>query len=101
MYSSLRLNDPDIRAIADEALAQFPFGVEGDLVGQRYLHILRELQKVTLQFSMKAGSASSNEFMSDAATAEYPAFDEALFQHEDPFGSAILDTAFMDSYFPE
>lgn len=35
--------------------------------------------------------------MSDAATAEYPAFDEALFQHEDPFGSAILDTAFMDS----
>jgi hypothetical protein len=101
MYSSLRLNDPDIRAIADEALAQFPSGVEGDLVGQRYLHILRELQKVTLQFNMNPGSTLSNEFTGDAATAEYPAFDEALFQHEDPFGSAILATAFMDSYFPE
>lgn len=37
MYSSLRQNASGIRQVADEALAQFPVGVEGDHVGQRYL----------------------------------------------------------------
>lgn len=51
MYSSIRPNEPGIRAVAGEALTQIPVEVEGDLMGQQYLDILQELQKLTLQYN--------------------------------------------------
>ncbi|KAM0434073.1 hypothetical protein ACHAPT_004018 [Fusarium lateritium] len=36
-----------VREVAEEARAQFPVGVEGDLVGQRYVEMLDGLSRVT------------------------------------------------------
>ncbi|KAB8216962.1 fungal-specific transcription factor domain-containing protein [Aspergillus novoparasiticus] len=87
MYSSIRLNEPDIRAVADEALTQFPVGVEGDLVGRRYLDILRELQEVTLQCSATADNTFGGSTV-DGSGLELPDLDGMLLGNGDPFGSA-------------
>ncbi|KAM0549206.1 hypothetical protein ACHAPJ_009515 [Fusarium lateritium] len=47
MHSHLWPEATHIREVAEEARAQFPVGVEGDLVGQRYVEMLDELSKVT------------------------------------------------------
>jgi hypothetical protein len=100
MYSSLQLNDPGIRAVADQALNQFPVGVEGDHVGQRYLDILREVQKATLQFTMDTED-TLDRTLENSPAAELLDLDATFMNADDPFGSAILDTAFMDAYFKE
>ncbi|KAF4967221.1 hypothetical protein FSARC_5200 [Fusarium sarcochroum] len=47
MHSHLWPEATHVRDIAEEARAQFPVGVEGDFVGQRYVEMLDELSKVT------------------------------------------------------
>ncbi|KAE8308235.1 fungal-specific transcription factor domain-containing protein [Aspergillus transmontanensis] len=100
MYSSIRLHEPGIRAVADEALTQFPVGVEGDLVGQRYLDILRELQKVTLQCSATTDNTFDGSTV-DGSGLDLPDLDDMLLGNGDPFGSAVLNTAFIDAYLRE
>lgn len=96
MYTSLRPDDAALRTVADEALAQFPVGVDGDYVGQRYLQILQELQKLTLELTTRT-STTSEEFSNDITVDNF-VFDDALLSDIDPFGSAILDPAFMNAY---
>lgn len=47
MYSHLLPGASHVREVAEEARAQFPVGVEGDLVGQRYVEMLDGLSKAT------------------------------------------------------
>ncbi|KAE8358710.1 hypothetical protein BDV27DRAFT_169234 [Aspergillus caelatus] len=76
-------------SIADEALTQFPVGVEGDL-----------LQKVTLQCSTTTDNTFDGSTM-DGSGIELPDLDDMLLGNGDPFGSAVLDTAFIDAYLRE
>ncbi|KAI8714663.1 Fungal-trans domain-containing protein [Fusarium sp. LHS14.1] len=48
MYSHLWPGASHVREVAEEARAQLPVGVEGDLVGQRYVEMLEGLSKATL-----------------------------------------------------
>lgn len=47
MYSQLWPQAKHVREIAVNALEEFPIGVDGDSVGQRYLQILTELRHIT------------------------------------------------------
>ncbi|CAH0050452.1 unnamed protein product [Clonostachys solani] len=52
MYCHLWPNASEARNTAEEARMAFPSGVEGDLVGQRYVEVLNELSKLTSLPSM-------------------------------------------------
>ena len=57
IYSYLWPEDTTARRTAEEAMDQFPIGIEGDLVGQRYLETLKELREITAR-----GRNNSNNF---------------------------------------
>ncbi|KAI0442407.1 fungal-specific transcription factor domain-containing protein [Xylaria telfairii] len=47
MYSYLWPEDTSVRRTAEEAINEFPAGIDGDPVGQRYLATLKELREIT------------------------------------------------------
>lgn len=67
MYSYIWPEDNATRKTAEEAIHQFPVGVEGDLVGQRYLETLKELHMVT-EASRNDTCSSYTYPMTDART---------------------------------
>ncbi|KAF4826956.1 putative transporter [Colletotrichum tropicale] len=74
MYSHLWPEATHVRETAEEAMAEFPVGVQGDLVGQRYVEILNELREVTA----KTPSAGMDMLASACTVDEIPAFETSL-----------------------
>ncbi|KAK1148095.1 hypothetical protein N8T08_010733 [Aspergillus melleus] len=100
MYSCLWPHSSNVRATADEALAQFPTGVEGDLVGQRYLEILKELQEVTKGFNIGNVALDDQTILQsgDSFANEMPVFDGMLMSYGDPWGVGLFEaTSLIDS----
>lgn len=87
MHSCLWQDPHNVREVADNALAQFPVGVEGDLIGQRYLEILKELQELTLGFSLL--DVGSNSALLDTIPKELSIFDHLLMNYGDPWGTGL------------
>lgn len=107
MYSCLWPDPPNaIRNVADEAMEQYSVGVEGDLVGQRYLEILKELQVVTLGFHIGGivdgqNSHDNNPMdlsQNDASLQDLPIFDDTLMNYGDPWSTSFVDTSFVNTW---
>jgi hypothetical protein len=99
MYSYLWPTSPGIRDVADEAMAEFPVGVEGDLVGQRYLEILKELQEVTANFNISGIDRGLMEGSDITSMDDLSVFDDTLMNYGDPWVAALLDTTMINEYF--
>ena len=84
-----------MRAIADEAMIQFPVGVDGDAVGQRYLNVLRDFQEITRKSSLPSGldqcnpGADHQTIFSD----EVAGFGGSVLELDNSWGSLFFDTS--------
>ncbi|BCS26908.1 fungal specific transcription factor domain-containing protein [Aspergillus puulaauensis] len=89
MHSCLWPDPRNVREVADNALAQFPVGVDGDLIGQRYLEILKELQELTLGFSLLDVGPNSALSLDSMSAKGISVFDDLLMNYGDPWGTGI------------
>lgn len=89
MHSCLWPDPRNVREVADNALAQFPVGVEGDLIGQRYLEILKELQELTLGFSLLDVGSTSTLALDSISAKGLSIFDDLLMNYGDPWGTGL------------
>ncbi|KAF3810495.1 Thiamine repressible regulatory protein thi1 [Colletotrichum gloeosporioides] len=94
MYSHLWPEATHVRETAEEAMAEFPVGVQGDLVGQRYVEILSELREVTA----KTPSAGMDLLASACTVDEMPAFETSLMDFGGPWSNLFFDTSAIDEY---
>lgn len=94
MYSHLWPEATHVRATAEEAMAEFPVGVQGDLVGQRYVEILNELREVTARTT----SAGMDMLASACTVDEMPAFETSLMDFGGPWSNLFFDTSAIDEY---
>ncbi|KAJ3961508.1 hypothetical protein N0V92_001781 [Colletotrichum tropicale] len=94
MYSHLWPEATHVRETAEEAMAEFPVGVQGDLVGQRYVEILNELREVTA----KTPSAGMDMLASACTVDEIPAFETSLMDFGGPWSNLFFDTSAIDEY---
>ncbi|KAF4879213.1 putative transporter [Colletotrichum siamense] len=94
MYSHLWPEATHVRETAEEAMAEFPVGVQGDLVGQRYVEILNELREVTA----KTPSAGMDMLASACTVDEMPAFETSLMDFGGPWSNLFFDTSAIDEY---
>lgn len=99
MYTQLWPNAINVRDIAERALEQFPVGVEGDLIGQRYLEILKELRDMTARDGARGDTGSVYSANDAAGTLaglrvenEAPVFEDVLFN----FGGSWSHNLFFD-----
>lgn len=67
MYYHLWPDADHVWKVAEEARTHFPVGVEGDLVGQRYIEILNELSRIT---SDRREQHSDNILLPDPADGQ-------------------------------
>ncbi|KAH8884953.1 hypothetical protein GQ53DRAFT_879176, partial [Thozetella sp. PMI_491] len=111
-----------IRAIADAALEEFPVGVEGDMVGQRYIHVLKEMKEVTakgrspriipphLRNPVGAGSVREEgtdfsvgmgvgpDIVASVAPGEFSVLDDGLGDSGGPWSNLFFDTTAMNGF---
>ncbi|KAF2175850.1 hypothetical protein K469DRAFT_763342 [Zopfia rhizophila CBS 207.26] len=97
MYSHLCPEAAHVRGIAEEAMAQFPIGVDGDLVGQRYVEILNKSNEGT------AGTNVTTASWADPASRawwdeELPEFDASLMYFGGLWSNLFFDTVMLDEY---
>ncbi|KAL4880355.1 fungal-specific transcription factor domain-containing protein [Aspergillus karnatakaensis] len=97
MQSCLSSDQRDVRQTADSALAQFPIGVVGDLIGQRYLEILKELQSITRGFNLESDTHPEFSFNADLRQ-DFFAFDNLLMNYGDPWGISTDTVPWTDAY---
>lgn len=97
MYSHLWPEVGYVRDMAEEAMTNFPEGVEGDLVGQRYLQVLTELREITSRGKSVAFQALAEQGLGNA---QLPVFEEAELDLEGPWGNLFFDTAADNQYMP-
>lgn len=95
MYCHLWPNASEARNTAEEARMAFPSGVEGDLVGQRYVEVLNELSKLTSVSSMDLaggdfGVAQSNDLAFD--------FESVPVDLAGPWSNLFFDPTMFDEY---
>ncbi|KAL0934746.1 fungal specific transcription factor domain protein [Colletotrichum truncatum] len=100
MYSHLWPEATHVRDTAEEAMAEFPVGVEGDLVGQRYVEILGELRDVTAK-STVAPSVGMDLLARACTVDELPAFEASLMDFGGPWSNLFFDTTALDEYVSE
>ncbi|KAJ0321422.1 hypothetical protein Brms1b_002783 [Colletotrichum noveboracense] len=94
MYSHLWPEATHVRETAEEAMAEFPVGVQGDLVGQRYVEILNELREVTARTT-----STGMDMLASACTVdEMPAFETPLMDFGGPWSNLFFDTSAIDEY---
>lgn len=48
IYAHIWPESGHIRVLAERAMAQYPIGIEGDMVGQQYYNVLRELRDIIM-----------------------------------------------------
>ncbi|KAF9876938.1 fungal specific transcription factor domain protein [Colletotrichum karsti] len=97
MYSHLWPEATHVRDTAEDAMAEFPVGVEGDLVGQRYVEILSELREITAKST--AMPSMGMDLLARACTVdELPAFDDSLMDFGGSFSNLFFDVTAMDEY---
>lgn len=97
MYSHLWPDARSVRETAEEAMAEFPVGVEGDLVGQRYVEVLTELQEITAKDP--AAPSVGMDLLARACTVdELPPFDESLMDFGGPWSNLFFDTTGLHEY---
>lgn len=94
MYSLLWRDAPQVREVADEAIAEFPIGVAGDLVWQRYLDMLKELREIT---GGQNGTTIDQVAASFGATG-LPAFGEDLMEISDSWADMLFDTTMISDF---
>ncbi|KAJ4288899.1 hypothetical protein N0V90_011240 [Kalmusia sp. IMI 367209] len=92
-YSHLWPDTDHIREIAEEAMTQFPIGVEGDPVGQRYLEILTELREITARPGAKTVQPAPS-------FKEVPATEDFQFDFNGPWSNLFFDATNMFGHEP-
>ncbi|KAL1837374.1 hypothetical protein VTK73DRAFT_4710 [Phialemonium thermophilum] len=99
MYSYLWPENAGVRQTAERALDQFPAGIDGDLVGQRYLETLKELRDMTAAPSPAAAyqtlpqpTEQGGELPANANANSGWLLDDAFWPN------ALFDPVFMDDF---
>ncbi|KAI0474426.1 hypothetical protein F4859DRAFT_92931 [Xylaria cf. heliscus] len=93
MYSYLWPEDITVRRTAEEAINEFPIGIDGDPVGQRYLATLKELREIT---AGARGGSNIGESLFNVSTElriEPISIESA---EEGPWANFFFDTSLVD-----
>ncbi|CAG9952617.1 unnamed protein product [Clonostachys rosea f. rosea IK726] len=95
MYCHLWPNASEARSTAEEARMAFPAGVEGDLVGQRYVEVLNELSKLTSVSSMDLASGHFQGAQLDDLAFNFESVPVDL---AGPWSNLFFDPTMFDEY---
>ncbi|OQV11028.1 Fungal specific transcription factor domain-containing protein [Cladophialophora immunda] len=97
MYSILWPDDSQVRQVAEEAMSEFPVGVEGDLLGQRYLEVLKELREIT---GGQNATTIDQAVASVGATDMMSMFEESFQDASDPWANLFSEIPLIGNYNP-